>query len=119
LRKSRSNHDCMESDTDYEGVTMNTKTLIVGQDVYMIRGCEFYGREKGTVIKVTPEGADVLTTGGELMRFDTNGEETDVCRRDRVGFGPSPESKFHTILWYSAPEFRPWYLEEKQGKKTQ
>ena len=47
----------------------------------------------------------------DLLRFDNDGYELDVSRRDRLGFGPSPEDKFYTSLWQSAPEFGPWHLD--------
>src|SRR5260370_37066198 len=58
---------------------MDTKTLVVGQDVFMESGC--YGCY-GRVVKVTPSGVDVQTpeiVGGlpsihaELLHFDNNG----------------------------------------------
>jgi hypothetical protein len=58
---------------------VDTKTLVVGQDVYMFSGC--YGN-KGKVVKVTPSGADVQTgvmqdngtwNAHELLHFDNNG----------------------------------------------
>jgi hypothetical protein len=48
---------------------MDTKTLVVGQDVYMGSGvylCE------GKVVKITPLGVDVQTTT-ELLHFDDKG----------------------------------------------
>jgi hypothetical protein len=89
---------------------MDTKTLVVGQDVYMVRS-EIYALGKGKVAKVTPDGVEVHS-GNELLRFDKDGNELDVSRRDRLGFGPSPESKFHTVLWQSAPEFGPLHLDD-------
>ncbi len=52
----------------------------------------------GKVVKVKPDGVDVQTVNG-LLQFDTTGNELDGSHRDRLGFGPSPESKFHTVLW--------------------
>lgn len=58
---------------------VDTKTWVVGQDVYMFSGC--YGN-KGKVVKVTPSGADVQTgvmqndgtwNAHELLHFDNNG----------------------------------------------
>jgi hypothetical protein len=46
---------------------VDTKTLVVGQDVYMFSGCYV---TTGRVIKVTPSGVDVQTTD-EIWRFDT------------------------------------------------
>lgn len=149
-----------------EGPSMDTKTLVVGQDVYMFNDHYPYWfcGQRGKVVKVTPKGVDVQTAG-ELLRFDTNnipvfivgqttlvvgqdvdvaycqrkdrrgkvvkvtpsgvevevadllrfdndGYELDVSRRERLGFGPSPEDKFHTCLWMSAPEFAPWHLDD-------
>lgn len=48
---------------------VNTKTLVVGQDVYMFSGV--YGNT-GKVVKVTPLGVDVQTAD-EVLHFDTNG----------------------------------------------
>jgi len=48
---------------------VDTKTLVVGQDVYMSSGC--YGN-KGKVVKLTPRGVDVQTDS-ELLHFDDNG----------------------------------------------
>ena len=52
---------------------MDTKTLVVGQDVYMRSGC--YGK-KGKVVKVTPSGAEVHD-GVELFQFDIYGKGCD------------------------------------------
>ena len=83
-------------------------TLVVGQDVD-VAYCQRKDR-KGKVVKVTPTGVEVEVT--DLLRFDNNGTETDASRRDRLGFGPSPEDKFHTSLWQSTPEFGPWQLDD-------
>src|SRR5258705_1195217 len=48
---------------------VDTKTLVVGQDVYMFSGCYV---NKGKVVKVTRSGADVQTDNG-LVHFDNNG----------------------------------------------
>ncbi len=87
---------------------IDIKSLVVGQEVYMFSGVYM---NTGKVVKVTPSGVDVQTDR-ELVRFDKDGNETDVGRRDRLGFGPSPESKFHTVLWQFAPEFAPWQLDD-------
>jgi hypothetical protein len=89
---------------------LNTKALMVGQDVYMFSSEIYVNR--GKVVGVTPSGVEVRTHDGELLQFDANGKEADASRRDRLGFGPSPESKFHTVLWHSAPEFQPWELDD-------
>ncbi len=62
---------------------MDTKTLVVGQDVYMISGCYI---KQGKVVKVTPSGVVVQLAlaegpirpeGNELIRFDTDGKACD------------------------------------------
>jgi hypothetical protein len=68
--------------------------------------------DSGKVVGVNPSGAEVRTHQGVLVRFDANGKETDDSRRDRLGFGPDPESKFHTALWFGAPEFQSWELDD-------
>jgi hypothetical protein len=135
--------------TSVTGCNVDTKTLVVGQDVYMLKPPYpfWFCIEEGKVVKVTPEGVDVQVVDrhaadaaycqrkdrgdkaikitpsrvevqvadlqtADLIRFDTSGKETDVSRRDRLGFGPSPDDKFYTSLWQSAPEFGPWHLDE-------
>jgi len=83
-------------------------TLVVGQDVDVA-----YAQRKdrkGKVVKVTPTGVEVEVA--DLLQFDNDGYELDISRRDRLGFGPSPEDKFYTFLWQSAPEFAPWHLDD-------
>jgi hypothetical protein len=53
---------------------MDTTTLAVGQDVYMISGP--YGN-KGKVVKITPWGIEVRTVGRELFRFNHEGKACD------------------------------------------
>jgi hypothetical protein len=55
---------------------MDTKTLVVGQDVSIRSGC--YGG-KGKVVRVTTSGVDVQTDwiGGGLFRFDNDGKGCD------------------------------------------
>jgi len=52
---------------------MDTKTLVVGQDVYMLKPPYpfWFCIDEGEVVKVTPTGVDVQAAG-ELLRFDTN-----------------------------------------------
>jgi hypothetical protein len=83
-------------------------TLVVGQDVD-VAYCQRKDR-RGKVVKVTPSGVEVEVA--DRLRFDNDGYELDVSRRDRLGFGPSPEDKFYTSLWQSAPEFGPWHLDD-------
>jgi hypothetical protein len=83
-------------------------TLVVGQEVDVA-----YSQRKdrrGKVVKVTPLGVEVEVS--DLLRFDNNGNEPDAIRRDRLGFGPSPDDNFYTFLWYSAPEFGPWHIDD-------
>ena len=133
---------------------MDTKTLIVGQDVYMVKPPYpfWFCIDEGKVVKVTPEGVDVQVADrqtanaaycqrtdrgdkaikitpsrvevqvadlqtADLIRFDASGKETDVTRRERLGFGPSPGDKFYNSLWYSAPEFGPWHLDNMPFEK--
>ena len=83
-------------------------TLVVGQDVD-VAYCQRKDR-RGKVVKATPSGVEVQVA--DLLRFDNDGYELDVSRRDRLGFGPSPEDKFYTSLWQTAPEFGPWHLDD-------
>jgi hypothetical protein len=58
---------------------MDTKTLVVGQDVYMFSG--FYG-QTGEVVKVTPWSVEVqvgppMQPADELFRFDSDGKGCD------------------------------------------
>lgn len=75
---------------------VDTNTLVVGQVVHMISNTVY--ALDGKVVKVKPDGVDVQTVQG-IMQFDTTGNELEVSRRDRLGFGPDSESKFHTVLW--------------------
>jgi hypothetical protein len=71
---------------------MDTKTLVVGQDVYMLGGVYM---NMGKVVKVTPSGVDVLVfklpwkmrvvDEQMLIRFDNDGKE---CSRsyEKLGF---------------------------------
>ena len=54
-------------------LVMDTRKLVVGQDVYMFNdGYPFwFCGERGKVVSVTPTGVEVQTAG-ELLRFDTN-----------------------------------------------
>jgi hypothetical protein len=89
---------------------VDAKTLVVGQDVCMLSAGDTY-INKGKVIVVTPSGVDVETSEGELYHFDEDGNEPDVNRSERLGFGPSSGDRFHTVLWCAAPEFQPWHLD--------
>ena len=58
---------------DGGGPVVDTRTLVVGQDVYMSSGCYW---NEGKVVKVTPSGVDVQTVyefNKELLHFDANG----------------------------------------------
>jgi hypothetical protein len=59
---------------------MDTKKLVIGQEVHMVSGC--YSK-KGWVVRVTPSGVDVQTgvmqndgtwNAHELEHFDSNGK---------------------------------------------
>lgn len=93
---------------------MDTKTLVVGREVYMFCGSEFYGFEKGKVVKVTSAGVEVLV-GASIIRFDNNGTELEVERRKRHGFEPEPgfgHDRFMQSIWYTAPGCGPWQLDD-------
>jgi hypothetical protein len=73
---------------------MDTKTLVVGQDVRMFSGV--YSR-KGKVVKVTPSGVDVQTgvmqndgtwNAHELFHFDNSGKVCDPDPIDMYDRGP-------------------------------
>jgi len=49
---------------------VDTKKLVVGQDVYMFSGV--YGN-RGTVVKITEQGYVEVQTDSELLHFDNNG----------------------------------------------
>jgi hypothetical protein len=53
---------------------MDTKALVVGQDVYMLSGVYLC---KGKVVKITPLSVDVQTTSEGLLRFDSYGKGCD------------------------------------------
>ena len=63
---------------------MNTKTLVVGQEVYIESGCYGY---MGKVVEVSPSSVSVETDGGRF-RFSNNGKECDINGKEYdVGFG--------------------------------
>jgi hypothetical protein len=99
---------------------MDTKTLKVGDYVYMVSAAgKCWGNTHGKVLKITPSGVEVQNSDGELIRFDTEGKELDESRRDRLGFGPSPSDKFYSTLWAIGPEFQPWYLAEEEEEEEE
>jgi len=62
---------------------MNTKTLVVGQEVFVVSGIYY---SDGKVVKVTREGVEVQLARNPLpgvaeaiWRFDTEGEARDEC----------------------------------------
>lgn len=65
------------------------RTLVVGQDVYIVCGHRLYGYDKGKVAKVTPSGVDVQTAG-ELLRIDANNIPALIVGQKPlvVGLGP-------------------------------
>src|ERR1035438_4720229 len=63
------------------GATMDTKTLVVGQDVYMLKPPYpfWFCIDEGKVVKVTPEGVDVQVV-------DRQTADAAYCqRKDRIG----------------------------------
>lgn len=74
---------------------MDTKTLAVGQKV-SIFGCGYFD---GTVVKITPDGVEVVSQDGDFARFDKDGKETENSRYRRVGGLPT-----------MPPEWQPWEL---------
>jgi len=94
--------------------SLSMKTLTVGEDVLLVSNEIYY--KTGTVIAVTPSGYGVQTVD-ELIRLDNDGKETEVGRLERLGFGPSPGDNFHNVLWFSAPEFQPYQIEDASPEK--
>ena len=86
---------------------MDTKTLVVGQDVYMLSGV--YGN-KGKVVKVTPSGVDVQTTD-ELLHFDNNGRS--YVTELPSSYNPSSHP-FSPWRWdgNGTYECGPWHLDD-------
>jgi len=88
---------------------MDTKTLVVGQDVYMVSGIY---RNKGKVVEVTPSRVIVQlalaqgpTNEPTLIRFDNNGkacDSSDIYNGNMWG-GPAPNIP-------GTHEFGPWEL---------
>jgi hypothetical protein len=89
---------------------MDTRKLVLGQKVRM-SSSGIYDCGEGRVVEIMPEGVVVHTSAG-LLRFDKDGKELDGSRRQRLGFAPSADDKFHSFLWYCAPEFQPWELDD-------
>jgi len=77
---------------------MDTKTLVVGQEVFMVN-TPFIN--KGKVVKVTPSGVEVESVKGELIFFDAEGNEIEVD----VGQLPDPA--------------RPWHLEDISAERRE
>ena len=56
---------------------MDTRQLVVGQDVYVVSGCYLC---RGKVVKVKPEGVEVQTIHPDYQKvllFDNEGKATD------------------------------------------
>lgn len=76
LRFDNNGKGCDGKGTFECGPVMDTKTLVVGQKVYMSSGIYYC---EGVVVKVTPSGVDVQTDDGtwnaphELLHFDDKG----------------------------------------------
>jgi hypothetical protein len=85
---------------------MDTRKLVVGQEVYMFCESEVYGFEKGKVVKITSAGVDVLV-GESIICFGYDGTELEVERRKRHDrFLQSSQSQSLAL-----PAFHPWYLD--------
>ena len=63
---------------------MDTKTLAVGQEVWVESGCYGY---KGKVVEIGPGGVRVETDGGGPFWFDDDGKSSDGRSGTREG-GP-------------------------------
>ena len=70
---------------------MDTKTLVVGQEVYILSGVYY---KKGKVVKVTPSGVEVQTgvmqidgtwNAHELFQFDIYGKGCDGHKTHECG----------------------------------
>jgi hypothetical protein len=108
---------------DGGGPVVDTRTLVVGQDVYMSSGCYW---NEGKVVKVTPSGVDVQTVyefNKELLHFDANG------RSYVTALPPSYRSTAHPASpWRwdgnGTYECGPWYIDgemtfaERTAKQT-
>lgn len=86
---------------------MDTKTLVVGQEVYMESG--IYANN-GHVVNVTPEGVEVYSRfTHELLRFYTDGKGWDVDGTYECGpweLMDSTPTYFHADATFPAiPEF--------------
>lgn len=96
---------------DGGGPVVDTRTLVVGQDVYMSSGCYW---NEGKVVKVTPSGVDVQTVyefNKELLHFDANG------RSYVTALPPSYRSTAHPASpWRwdgnGTYECGPWYIDD-------
>ena len=76
---------------------MDTKTLVVGQKV-SIFGCGYF---EGTVVRITPDGVEVVIQDGDFARFDKDGKETEDSRYRRIGGLPT-----------MPPEWQAWELRQ-------
>ena len=54
---------------------MDTRKLVVGQDVYMVSGGVY--ANAGKVVKVTPSGMVEVQVGVNLLRFNNEGKACD------------------------------------------
>ena len=94
------------STREEETTIMDTRKLVVGQEVYMFCESEVYGFEKGKVVKITSAGVDVLV-GESIICFGYDGTELEVERRKRHDrFLQSSQSQSLAL-----PAFHPWYLD--------
>jgi hypothetical protein len=78
---------------------MNTKTLVAGQDVYIVSGPYFW---RGKVVKATQEGVEVQTREEVLPNGDLNlrcGIE-QLLRFDNAGTARGEEGTYECGAWY-------------------
>ncbi len=85
---------------------MDTKTLVVGQKVWVF-GCGWF---EATVVRLLPSGVEVKSEWGQLAQFDKEGNETEDGRYRRVGGTAT-----------MPPEWGPWELRERdrEAEKAQ
>ena len=98
---------------------MDTKTLVVGQDVLIASGPY---RESGKVVKITPEGVQVLT-GGRVEQGVTVGAMLLHFDNDGRSYVPEPVPANPAYVpgspWgcgNGTIEGGPWYITGKKGK---
>jgi hypothetical protein len=98
---------------------MDTKTLVVGQDVHIVSGPYFW---RGKVVKATPEGVEVHTKEELLPSGDLNlrcGME-QLLHFDNAGKGRDEEGTYECGAWYiddmPFAERTAWLEQESAGQ---